>query len=121
MVKLLGYSLQPWLREGKEAGFGGFGVTALPNLVPVSGNEEACSEWKSRSLTAQRLDKSVMAPRFQELANTRHALVAYCPDSSGSLVLHTLQVLTVTTEGVTHNVVFQDAEVFAAFGLAPSL
>jgi RNA polymerase sigma-70 factor (ECF subfamily) len=31
--------------------------------------------------------------------------------------LHTLQIFTVTTGGISRNSVFQDAEVFAAFGL----
>jgi RNA polymerase sigma-70 factor (ECF subfamily) len=54
-------------------------------------------------------------------ANSQPALVAYCPDDAGVLRLHTLQVLTVTTEGIAHNVVFQDPVVFAAFELAPIL
>jgi RNA polymerase sigma-70 factor (ECF subfamily) len=52
-------------------------------------------------------------------ANGQPALVAYCPDETGALRLHTLQVLTVSIAGIAHNVVFQDAEVFASFGLAP--
>ncbi len=52
-------------------------------------------------------------------ANGRPALVAYCPDGAGILRLHTLQVLTVTTGGIARNVVFQDPQVFAAFGLDP--
>lgn len=35
--------------------------------------------------------------------------------------LHTLQVFTVTVEGISRNSVFQDAEVFASFGLAAVL
>ena len=54
-------------------------------------------------------------------ANGQPALVAYCPDGAGALRLHTLQVLTVGTAGIGHNVVFQDAEVFRAFDLAPVL
>jgi RNA polymerase sigma-70 factor, ECF subfamily len=50
-------------------------------------------------------------------ANSQPALVAYCPDDGGVLRLHTLQVLTVTTEGIAHNVVFGDPQVFTAFGL----
>jgi RNA polymerase sigma-70 factor (ECF subfamily) len=52
-------------------------------------------------------------------ANGQPALAAYCPDDTGALRLHTLQVLTVGTEGIRHNVVFQDADVFASFHLAP--
>ncbi|HEX4092474.1 MAG TPA: sigma-70 family RNA polymerase sigma factor [Trebonia sp.] len=51
-------------------------------------------------------------------ANGQPALAAYCPDDTGTLRLHTLQVLTVTTRGITHNVVFQDPRVFDAFQLA---
>jgi RNA polymerase sigma-70 factor (ECF subfamily) len=50
-------------------------------------------------------------------ANSQPALAAYCPDDAGVLRLHTLQVLTVTTQGIAHNVVFQDPHVFAAFEL----
>jgi RNA polymerase sigma-70 factor (ECF subfamily) len=54
-------------------------------------------------------------------ANGQPALAAYCPDETGVLRLHTLQVLTVTSQGIAHNVVFQDPQVFAAFELAPLL
>jgi RNA polymerase sigma-70 factor (ECF subfamily) len=54
-------------------------------------------------------------------ANGQPALAAYCPDNTGVLRLHTLQVLTVSTTGIQHNVVFQDADVFASFDLAPVL
>jgi RNA polymerase sigma-70 factor, ECF subfamily len=50
-------------------------------------------------------------------ANGQPAVAAYCPDGTGDLHLHTLQVLMVTTRGITHNVVFQDPHVFEAFGL----
>jgi RNA polymerase sigma-70 factor (ECF subfamily) len=58
---------------------------------------------------------------LQTRANGQPALAAYCPDNTGTPRLHTLQVLTLTPEGVAHNVVFQDPQVFAAFGLAPVL
>jgi len=45
----------------------------------------------------------------------------YCADDAGVPRLHTLQVLTVTTRGIAHDVVFQDPEVFAAFELDPVL
>jgi RNA polymerase sigma-70 factor (ECF subfamily) len=35
--------------------------------------------------------------------------------------LHTLQLFTVTAEGISRNSVFQEPEVFASFGLAPAL
>jgi RNA polymerase sigma-70 factor (ECF subfamily) len=35
--------------------------------------------------------------------------------------LHTLQIFTVTAEGISRNSVFQDSEVFASFGLAAGL
>jgi RNA polymerase sigma-70 factor, ECF subfamily len=53
-------------------------------------------------------------------ANGQPALAAYCPDDAGVRRLHTLQVLTVTGEGVAHNVVFADPQVFAAFDLPPT-
>jgi RNA polymerase sigma-70 factor, ECF subfamily len=54
-------------------------------------------------------------------ANGQPALAAYCPDNGGGLRLHTLQVLTVTPEGVSRNVVFQDPRVFEIFGLGQLL
>ncbi|GAA4573554.1 sigma-70 family RNA polymerase sigma factor [Micromonospora coerulea] len=51
-------------------------------------------------------------------ANGQPALAAYV--RAGDLyVPHTLQVLTVTSAGISRNVVFQDRAVFAAFGLVP--
>src|SRR3954454_6529035 len=52
-------------------------------------------------------------------ANGQPAVVAYCPDGTGGLALHTLQVLTVAPEGIARNVVFADPAVFRAFDLAP--
>jgi RNA polymerase sigma-70 factor, ECF subfamily len=54
-------------------------------------------------------------------ANGQPALTAYCADETGTLRLHTLQVLTVTADGIACNVVFADPRVFAAFGLAQVL
>jgi RNA polymerase sigma-70 factor, ECF subfamily len=39
----------------------------------------------------------------------------------GGYELHTLQIFTVTAEGISRNSVFQDPEVFASFGLATGL
>jgi RNA polymerase sigma-70 factor (ECF subfamily) len=39
----------------------------------------------------------------------------------GGYELHTLQVFTVTAEGISRNSVFQEPEVFASFGLATVL
>ena len=39
----------------------------------------------------------------------------------GGYELHTLQIFTVTTAGISRNSVFQDSEVFASFGLAAGL
>ena len=54
-------------------------------------------------------------------ANGQPSVAAYCPDGTGVLRLHMLQVLTVGTQGIAHNVVFSDPAVFAAFGLDPVL
>jgi RNA polymerase sigma-70 factor (ECF subfamily) len=54
-------------------------------------------------------------------ANGQPALVAYCPDGAAGVRLHTLQVLTVTNQGIGRNVVFQDPQVFEVFGLDPVL
>jgi RNA polymerase sigma-70 factor (ECF subfamily) len=50
-------------------------------------------------------------------ANGQPSAAAYCRGESGAYELHTLQVFTVTPSGISHNVVFQDPEVFAAFEL----
>jgi RNA polymerase sigma-70 factor (ECF subfamily) len=39
----------------------------------------------------------------------------------GGFELHTIQLFTVTTEGISRNSVFQDSEVFASFGVATEL
>ncbi len=53
-------------------------------------------------------------------ANGQPALAAYAPASGGGHRLHTLQVFAVTAGLVSHNVVFADPSVFAAFGLPES-
>ena len=53
-------------------------------------------------------------------ANGQPALAAYAPESGGGHRLHTLQVFTATGGLVSHNVVFADPSVFAAFGLPES-
>jgi RNA polymerase sigma-70 factor (ECF subfamily) len=55
-------------------------------------------------------------------ANTQPAVAAYYRNAPGGpYLLHTLQVFTVTPAGITHSVVFQDPEVFAAFDLPATL
>lgn len=51
-------------------------------------------------------------------ANGQPGFAAYSPAGDGSFAVHTLQVFTVTAAGISRNSVFQDPEVFAAFGLA---
>jgi RNA polymerase sigma-70 factor (ECF subfamily) len=53
-------------------------------------------------------------------ANGQPAFAAY-RRAGDSYELHTLQVFTVTAGGISRNSVFQDAEVFASFGLEPRL
>lgn len=53
-------------------------------------------------------------------ANGQPGFAAYRRVGSG-YELHTLQILTVTAEGISRNSVFQDPEVFASFGLAAGL
>ncbi|MBY8876036.1 sigma-70 family RNA polymerase sigma factor [Actinacidiphila acidipaludis] len=53
-------------------------------------------------------------------ANGQPAFAAYRGVGDG-YELHTLQVFTVTADGISRNSVFQDAEVFASFGLAARL
>lgn len=58
-------------------------------------------------------------------ANGQAGIAVYRGDGEGAHTLHTLHVFTVTTTGdlagISHNRVFQDEQVFAAFGLARSL
>jgi RNA polymerase sigma-70 factor (ECF subfamily) len=53
-------------------------------------------------------------------ANGQPGFAAY-RGVGGGYELHTLQVFTVTAEGISRNSVFQDSEVFASFGLAARL
>ncbi|MEU5538873.1 sigma-70 family RNA polymerase sigma factor [Streptomyces sp. NPDC020362] len=53
----------------------------------------------------------------QLTANGQPALAAYAPEPGGGRRLHTLQLLTVTADRVTHNVVFADPRLFEAFDL----
>ncbi|HEX4702439.1 MAG TPA: sigma-70 family RNA polymerase sigma factor [Pseudonocardiaceae bacterium] len=50
-------------------------------------------------------------------ANGQPALAAYARADDGEYHLHTLQVLTVTTAGISHNVVFQDEKLSTTFAL----
>ncbi|MBC9731275.1 sigma-70 family RNA polymerase sigma factor [Streptomyces sp. TRM68367] len=50
-------------------------------------------------------------------ANGQPGFAAYRRGASGAYELHTLQVFAVTAAGISRTTVFQDAEVFAAFGL----
>jgi RNA polymerase sigma-70 factor, ECF subfamily len=54
-------------------------------------------------------------------ANAQPAVAAYCRGDDGSYRLHTLQVFTVTAAGIARNVVFQDPQVWHAFGLPTAL
>jgi RNA polymerase sigma-70 factor (ECF subfamily) len=58
---------------------------------------------------------------FPLAANGQPGIAVYRGDGTGVHHVHTLHVFTITKAGITHNRVFQDARVFAAFGLAPEL
>ena len=66
--------------------------------------EHAGTDWRLRAVAA----------------NGQPGFAAYRRVDDG-YELHTLQVFTVTAEGISRNSVFQDPEVFASFGLAPEL
>ncbi len=53
-------------------------------------------------------------------ANGQPGFAAY-RSVGGGYELHTLQIFTVTTEGISRNSVFQESEVFTSFGLASRL
>ncbi|MFG1810919.1 sigma-70 family RNA polymerase sigma factor [Streptomyces sp. NPDC049040] len=54
-------------------------------------------------------------------ANGQPGFAAYNLGESGAYELHTLQVFTVTAAGISRNTVFRDDEIFACFGLAPTI
>ncbi|TDC49146.1 sigma-70 family RNA polymerase sigma factor [Micromonospora sp. KC207] len=54
-------------------------------------------------------------------ANGQPALAAYTRGDDGAFHEHTLQVLTVTADGISRNIVFQDPTLFEAFGLPSRL
>jgi RNA polymerase sigma-70 factor (ECF subfamily) len=54
-------------------------------------------------------------------ANAQPAVAAYWRNDDGVYRLHTVQVLTVTSAGISSNVVFQDPQVFAAFDLPTTI
>jgi len=58
---------------------------------------------------------------LQAAANGQPALAAYCPDGAGGWRLHTVQVLTVTGQGISANIVFGEPRVFEIFGLNQTL
>jgi RNA polymerase sigma-70 factor, ECF subfamily len=53
-------------------------------------------------------------------ANGQPGFAAYRRSGEG-YELHTLQIFTVTSEGISRNTVFQDAQVFGLFGLPPRI
>jgi RNA polymerase sigma-70 factor, ECF subfamily len=54
-------------------------------------------------------------------ANGQPALAAYVRGDDGRYQAHSMQVFTVSGSGISRNVVFFGPELFATFGLAPSL
>ena len=60
--------------------------------------------------------------RFRPVgANGQPAFAAYNRTPGGAFELHTLQVFTVTTDGISRNSVFRDDDVFASFRLPATL
>nr|WP_255513747.1 RNA polymerase subunit sigma-70 [Kribbella voronezhensis] len=66
-------------------------------------------------------DKAGTDWRLEPLAANGQAGFAAYRRTGDGYELHTVQVFTVTTEGISRNSVFQDTEVFASFGLATRL
>ncbi|MEO8800373.1 MAG: RNA polymerase subunit sigma-70, partial [Polyangiaceae bacterium] len=54
-------------------------------------------------------------------ASGQAAFAAYVRVADGTFVLHTLQVFEIGLGGIARNTTFQDAAIFARFGLQPSL
>jgi len=54
-------------------------------------------------------------------ANGQAGIAVYRGDEEGVHRIHTLHVFSITAAGITHNRVFQDDQVFAAFGLSAVL
>ncbi|MDQ1544967.1 MAG: polymerase sigma-70 factor, subfamily, partial [Actinomycetota bacterium] len=74
--------------------------------------EKAGTHWYLKSVTANG------QPGF---AAYRRVGIDVGVDDGVEYELHTLQIFTVTAEGISRNSVFQDPEVFASFGLAAGL
>jgi RNA polymerase sigma-70 factor, ECF subfamily len=54
-------------------------------------------------------------------ANGQPAVGAYCRGEQGTYEAHTVQVFSLTPEGISRNVVFWDSHLFELFGLPPTL
>lgn len=54
-------------------------------------------------------------------ANGQPAVAAYVHGADGTYTMHTLQVFSVTGVGISRNVVFQEPNLFAMFGLSPTI
>ena len=84
------------------------------NWFTGPGNYGLFMDWVFEAAGTDWLLKEVTANGGQP------AFAAYCRVGAG-YELHTLQVFTVTAQGISRNSVFQDPEVFASFGLPAAL
>ena len=84
------------------------------NWFTGPGNYGLFMDWVFEAAGQDWLLKEVTADGGQP------GFAAYCRVGS-RYELHTLQIFTVTAQGISRNSVFQDSEVFASFGLAAAL
>jgi RNA polymerase sigma-70 factor (ECF subfamily) len=89
------------------------GLKRLLNWFAGPGNYGLFMEWVFEQAGTDWCLKAVAA-------NGQPGFAAY-RRVGGGYELHTLQIFTVTAEGISRNSVFQDSEVFASFGLAAGL
>jgi RNA polymerase sigma-70 factor (ECF subfamily) len=67
---------------------------------------------------------ALRGPRWRAVpvaANGQPAFAAYADDGAGGHAAHSLQVLTVSGQGISHNVVFADPGLFPLFNLPATL
>jgi RNA polymerase sigma-70 factor (ECF subfamily) len=92
-------------------------VLEMPPFLTWYAGRESYIRFMARTFTRRGTDWRMVPTR----ANGQPALAAYVRSQDGGYDLNTLQVLTVTAAGISRNTAFQDAGVFAAFGLPDEL
>ena len=92
-------------------------VVEMPPFLTWYAGREAYIRFMARAFTLRGTDWRMVPVG----ANGQPALAAYVRPRDGEYTLHTLQIFTVTESGISRNTVFQDQDVYAAFGLPQKL